>query len=89
MVAALLLLMELITGGADYEPVSQVITFTNVSSQQFRVIFRDDDAIESTEQLGLVLNSSDNAVILNPMDARVNILDDDGQCFFLCIMLLS
>lgn len=71
-----------ILGGTDYNGVSETIVFDQDTNQtQLRVTFINDDVLEPNERLQLLLNSSDDNVILNPETAEVNILDDDGELF--------
>ena len=39
----------------------------------------DDNVVEDTEFINLALTSVDNAVIFNPVTARINIEDEDSE----------
>ena len=54
------------------------------------VVVLDDNEVENTEFINLALTSEDNAVMLNPVTARINIEDVDSELrHFLIISPLS
>ena len=64
---------------SDYNPVSQVLTFDASTS---RVCFitdtNEDGLLEDDETYLLSLTSNEPGLTLNPADATVTIVDNDG-----------
>ena len=69
---------------ADYSGFSQPFTFdSNNDGFSFTVPILDDDVIEGTERFISTLSTNTAefpGVMLNPDQAVVKILDDDGEC---------
>lgn len=54
-----------------------------VDRVRFNVTTVEDELLEGTESLDLRLDTSDPAVILNPQEAVLAIIDDDSEFFVL------
>ena len=68
----------------DYEPLNAKVTFDFGSDRKcVSIQLVNDNILEQTEVLEVVLTTSDPYIILNPKVANVSILDTDGQ--FMCI----
>ena len=50
-----------------------------IATQMVTVLIVDDNVVEDTEFINLTLTSVDNAVMLNPATARINIKDVDSE----------
>ena len=50
-----------------------------ISTQMVTVPIVDDNVVEGTEFINLALTSVDNAVIINPPTARIDIEDVDSE----------
>ena len=50
-----------------------------ISTQMVTVPIVDDNVVEDTEFINLALTSVDNAVIINPPTARIDIEDVDSE----------
>ena len=74
------------TGGADYAPVDQVVTFPagDAANKTVAVPIVDDGAVEAPEQLHAMLTApTGGAALADPTMAAIEILDDDvatGPC---------
>ena len=53
-----------------------------ISTQMVTVLVLDDNVVEDTEFINLTLTSVDNAVMLNPATARINIKDVYSELIF-------
>ena len=66
--------------GTDYTVTSVTLTFdATILTQMAIVSIFDDNVVEDTEFINLALSSVDNAVMLNPPTAKINIEDVDRE----------
>jgi len=65
----------------DYTAITSMeLTFSvTVQSQTVPIIIADGDVVEGLETFNVTLTTTDNAVVLNPVTATVDIQDDDGK----------
>ena len=70
----------IIPAGADYTDTSVTLLFdATIVTQMAVVSIFDDNMVEDTEFINLALTSVDNAVIFNPVTARINVEDVDSK----------
>ena len=64
----------------DFEVASSDLTFdTATSSQTITISILEDDIVESSETVIVILTPADSSVMLNPQSASVTIEDNDGK----------
>ena len=64
----------------DFEVASSDLTFdTATSSQTITISILEDDMVESSETVIVILTPADSSVIVNPQSASVTIEDNDGK----------
>ena len=69
-----------IAGPGDYTEVSVQLSFQPGESEMCTAISITNDAIlEDSETFSVQINTTDQAVILNPSSATVTILDNDSE----------
>ena len=67
--------------GADYNAVSETLTFNDSTSRAcFNTSAVQDDLLEDDETYGLNLTSDEPGLTLDPDVATVTIPDDDREC---------
>ena len=90
-----------ISAPGDYADVSNEVTFSSGSTDHTIVVnIVDDNLLEVNEVfkavLGFVNGNDAGSVVLDPVEASVTILDNDGECmearelmYFICKAALS
>ena len=69
---------------SDFSSTTMVLTFPpNISKQCANVAIIDDDVIENNETLEVTLSTTDLAVIVEPHNTVITIIDDD--CMQTCM----
>ena len=64
----------------DYVVTSSDLTFNaTTSSQTVTIPIHEDDIVEDSEAIIVILTSADSAAILNPSSSSVTIEDNDGK----------
>ena len=64
----------------DYTAITEVLTFSgNVLRECANIFITSDEIYEEDENFFVTLTTSDSDVTLNPADAEVTIIDDDGR----------
>ena len=73
--------LSLSPASGDYTAISSMeLTFSDsMLSQTVPITIADGGVVEGNETFSVTLATSDTAVILNPMTATVDILDDDSK----------
>ena len=64
----------------DYRVTSSDLTFdTATSSQTITISILEDDIVESSETVIVILTPADSSVIVNPQSAYITIEDNDSK----------
>ena len=72
----------------DYVPVSRSLTFNAaVATQMIGLYIINDDIVEHSEIINLMLKSADSAVILNPSTTTITIEDEDSKLLYVYIYI--
>ena len=78
----------------DYIDTTITLTFdATISTQMVTLPVLNDNVVEDTEFINLTLTSVDNAILLNPATARINIEDVYSElrhscCTFTVVLIL-
>lgn len=65
--------------GLDFNPISEVLLFTDEGEQCINVTVNNDGILEDEESFFLVLNTSDPRAFMFSQWALINILDNDSM----------
>ena len=72
----------------DYVPVSRSLTFNAaIATQMIGLYIINDDIVEHSEIINLMLKSADSAVILNPSTTTITIEDEDSKLLYVYIYI--
>lgn len=65
--------------GLDFNPISEVLLFTDGEEQCINVTVNNDRILEDEESFFLVLNTSDPRAFMFSQWTQINILDNDSM----------
>ena len=73
-------LMCIVTGGADYTPVNETLTFSSATQTIcINIMINDDTVVENDSIFDVVLSTNDDSITVKNNLSQVIVKDDDSE----------